>query len=1710
MIHSKVTSDLKDLAIAKLAQLSKKIGNLAPPIPIPESEVSLQAPAGLPKSATVKSGKSHFKDEDQSDALLDSEPGQLSGPLADIGAPTEFAETSVVLAQASANGKTPEGGAAVVSDSATHAPAPGAASTDMSVQGLAGWGFVGLAGASAFAGTAGASSAAASPVGFSLSGSILLGKINNATGLTIEAFKADGTKLAGTSVVNANGTFSITVTENYTGAVLIRLKDLNPGPNYTDESTGQPHDLTTDLRAVVNVSGHGAITVSITPLTELAVRELLGDAGGDAGTAATVLGPAGTAAQVTAANDGVKAAFGLSGDIVTTTPVSVDDSAALPTATAAQKAYGQALAAIAGAETVQAISTGDVLKALSQGLVAGKLSQSSVDMLISGAQTADGQSGGGSFIALTTSIGTGLSGIHISSDTGIAANDFITQSAAQTVTATLSQPLAIGNTLWGSVDGGAHWADVSAFVSGTTVPHVSWTGVTLSGTNTIQFAQTANSVTSFTGLAKDVLGSVALQAYSLDQTAPVFSSAGGVSFAENASTLAYKAVATDTNLLTYSLAGTDAALFTIDSNSGVVSFNASPNVVSFNASPNFEAPADAGGNNVYELTITATDGAGNSGSHAVAITVTNVNEAPNALSSGTTASFAENGTGVAYTAAGTDPDAGTTLSYVLGGTDAARFNINSSTGAVTFKAAPNFEVPLDVGGNNVYDITVTSSDGSLSSAAQAVAITVTNVNEAPVITSAASASFAENGTGTAYTATATDQDAGATRAYSITGADSTLFNVDATSGAVTFKVAPNYEQPLDAGANNVYDIMVGVSDGTNLTPQAVAITVSNVNEVPTSVSIPTEYAVVGQAFSQSLATYFSDPDALDHLTFTSTALPSGLTLDAGTGLLHGTVTATGTQSVTVTATDAGGLHTSQTFTLNEVTAPVFSTITSNVAAAKQGDALTFNILLTEPVLVSGGTPDVVFSVGGQSITASYVSGSGTNTLVFSALASAGDSSSVGVTAIALNGATVTGSVSTQPLVTTSVGQVVSNFVVDNTAPVFTSAASTSYAENGTAAAYAAGVSDTTSVQYSLDAVGDAALFHINANTGAVSFIATPNFEAPASAASSNAYSLSVSATDALGHVSTKAVTINVTNVNEAPNALSSGAAASFAENGTGVAYTAAGTDPDAGTTLSYVLGGTDATRFNINSTTGAVTFKLAPNFEAPADVGGNNVYDITVTSSDGSLSSAAQAVAITVTNVNEAPVLTSGVTATLAENASGTVYTATATDQDVGNVVSYALGGADQLLFNLNSSTGAVTFKAAPNFEVPLDVGANNVYDITVTASDGLLSSAAQAVAITVTDVNEAPTSTTVTAPVVVVAQAYSLDVSSHFTDVDAGDHLSYAATSLPTGLSINATTGIISGTVAGTSHSTVTVTATDTAAHSTSQSFSVDAYTAPTLSSHIDNVTNFEVTSAIVLTSTENLAGVAGKSIHIINDVGTGFHGENTINTQDISVTDTAHISIVNNTITINPGFDLDFNNNYHIMVDAGAFVGINSHLDSIATATATDMNFGTVNPAALGATGAGVAAPSQAMVGSVDAMIVGHNWLDVEGTGSLSGSAPVPVALDMSTGNIAVVITDLGVGGIATNDFYVALNNFGAGDQIYFDNHGDNTLQRQGDFNQGIIAAQSNVAPTQVFTPVSATGSLGGQFDVTVAGSNAFFGTTDALKVLLGNVTYEPILYG
>ena len=76
-----------------------------------------------------------------------------------------------------------------------------------------------------------------------------------------------------------------------------------------------------------------------------------------------------------------------------------------------------------------------------------------------------------------------ISGLALSADTGASATDFITSVAAQTISATLSAQLGIGESLFGSVDNGTTWTNITGKVTGTVI---SWDGATLSGSSSIK------------------------------------------------------------------------------------------------------------------------------------------------------------------------------------------------------------------------------------------------------------------------------------------------------------------------------------------------------------------------------------------------------------------------------------------------------------------------------------------------------------------------------------------------------------------------------------------------------------------------------------------------------------------------------------------------------------------------------------------------------------------------------------------------------------------------------------------------------------------------------------------------------------------------------------------------------------------------------------------------------------------------------------------------------------------------------------------------------------------------------------------------------------------------------------------------------------------------------------------------------------------------
>ena len=299
---------------------------------------------------------------------------------------------------------------------------------------------------------------------------------------------------------------------------------------------------------------------------------------------------------------------------------------------------------------------------------------------------------------------------------------------------------------------------------------------------------------------------------------------------------------------------------------------------------------------------------------------------------------------------------------------------------------------------------------------------------------------------------------------------------------------------------------------------------------------------------------------------------------------------------------------------------------------------------------------------------------------------------------------------------------------------------------------------TDSARFEIDSSGQ-----IKVKTGSTH---TFDFEA-----TKKSYSVTVNvrdSKDAAGNADTAtddtiAVTIDLTNVNEAPVILSPETTVDVRENRTLVIVLEAG-DLDALDTKTWsVESADDGGTFEINAETASsaiLTFKNAPDFETPTDVGStamNNTYVVKVKVEDAGGLSDTHTITVTVTNVNEAPEITTTATTytdfDVDENTatSDVIKTYVATDVDESTTLTWTLEGNDAGDFTITKNAdgdGELQFRNAPNFEIPVDADTMNDYDIRVKVQDngipGNRGSSNQlddtvSVEVTVLDVNEAP-----------------------------------------------------------------------------------------------------------------------------------------------------------------------------------------------------------------------------------------------------------------------------------------------------------------------------------------------------------------------------------
>ncbi|MFN3718632.1 MAG: DUF5801 repeats-in-toxin domain-containing protein [Rhizobium rhizophilum] len=337
------------------------------------------------------------------------------------------------------------------------------------------------------------------------------------------------------------------------------------------------------------------------------------------------------------------------------------------------------------------------------------------------------------------------------------------------------------------------------------------------------------------------------------------------------------------------------------------------------------------------VTVMTKDGGNLSYSETFAITVTNVNEKPTEITL-SASTVAENAAGaVIGTLATTDPDAGDMHSYTV---DDDRFEVVGGQLKLKDGVSLDHEVAASV------NVTVTTTDVGGLSHDQTFAITVTNVNEKPTEITLSASTVAENAAGAVIGALATmDPDAGDTHSYTV---DDDRFEV--LGGQLKLKDGVSLDHEVAASVN----VTVTTTDAGGLShDQTFAITVTNVNEKPTEITLSASTVAENAAGAVIGTLATTDPDAGDTHSYTVDddrfeVLSGQLKLKDGVSLDH---EAAASVNVKVTTTDAGGLSHDQTFAItvtNVNEKPTEITLSASTVAENAAGAVIGALATTDP------------------------------------------------------------------------------------------------------------------------------------------------------------------------------------------------------------------------------------------------------------------------------------------------------------------------------------------------------------------------------------------------------------------------------------------------------------------------------------------------------------------------------------------------------------------------------------------------------------------------------------------------------------------------------------------------------------------------------------------------------------------------------------------
>jgi hypothetical protein len=1024
------------------------------------------------------------------------------------------------------------------------------------------------------------------------------------------------------------------------------------------------------------------------------------------------------------------------------------------------------------------------------------------------------------------------------------------------------------------------------------------------------------------------------------------------------------------------------------------------------------------------------------------VTVAATNDAPTISSNGAgptaAVSVTENSTAVT-TITTTDPDHSSFTYTITGGSDAARFTLNSSTGALSFSAAPNFESPTDSDANNTYVVIVQVSDGSATDT-QTLTVTVTDLNEFTVgavsDNNGATNTVAENaanGSGVGLTARATDADgSNNTVTYSLADNAGGRFAINASTGAVT--VANGSLLNHEAATSHTITVLATSADGSS-SSQTFNIAVTDVNEF--SVGAVSDANATANTVAENAATGASvgltanaqDTDGSNNTVTYSLSDNAGgrFAINGSTGVVtvaNGSLLnfeSSTTHAITVLATSADGSSSSQTFTIQVSDVDEFDVgaVTDVDAAANEvsenaaaGDAVGIRAQASD---ADGSNNTITYSLsddaGGRfSIDAS----TGVVTVGNAALLDYETSTSHLVTVLATSsdGSSQTSNFTIQISDASEggVGPIADN---DNTANAISEGAS-----NGSTVGVMASATDpdaTDTVSYSLiDSAGGR--FAIDSGSGVVTLIDASRIDREAQ----GSHTITVQAQSSDGSTTTRSFTVQVLDVDEfdvgavtdqdgGTDAVDENAAA-----GTLVGITALAQDGDAtNSAITYSLSVNPGNRFAIDATSGVVSVANG----ATLDFESSTSHNITVlaTSADGSTRS--QVFSVTLRDVNEFTVSTPSDTDPTADQVAedavaGTLVgiTAQAFDADgSNNAISYSLSNDAGGRFVIDGN-GVVRVASGASF----DHEAQSSHSITVVATSADGSQQSQIFSIDVADVDEFDVSTPVDADGTTntvqenAAHGTSVGIQAQSSDADGTNNgVTYSLSDSAGGrFTIDASSGVVTVGNASlldfesaTSH-TITVQATSADGSVTNQSFIIS----------LTDDNEFSVSAATDTDTASNSVQEGASSGTSVGLTALSADADATLNTVTYTLADDAGgrfaIDAATGVVRVADGNLIDFESSGSHTITVRATSADGSTQDQLFTVNVLDRNEFAVTPSS-----DANPATNSVMEGATSGTLVGVTALaqDADGsnntiTYSLVDDAGGRFAIDAGTGVVTV----------------------------------------------------------------------------------------------------------